>query len=118
MGRRRLEGHAKNVRKKTTEGVGSASRWLRESRRARFLDANSLHIARAVELPARWRQLLSGVGGLKVFLLWRPRRGTAKAGFRILWRVGWPQATARLRVYSQQRRTISATGFGQAGCSC
>ena len=50
MGRRRIEARAKNVRKKTTEGVGCEGRRLGETGNARFLDANVLHIARMVEL--------------------------------------------------------------------
>jgi len=49
-GRRRIEARAKNVRKKTTEGVGCEGRRLGETGNARFLDANALHIARMVEL--------------------------------------------------------------------
>jgi len=42
-------GECENARKKTTEGVGCESRWLRRQDCA-FLDTNTLHIAKMVEL--------------------------------------------------------------------
>ena len=50
MGRRRLEKPAKNVRKKTTEGVGCEGRRLKGKGNARFPDASFLHLAMMVEL--------------------------------------------------------------------
>src|SRR5712692_5127016 len=117
MGRRRIEARARNVRTKTTEGVGCEGRGLRETGNARFPDANVLHLVRMVDLYVRWRQLKRRCC-FEGFLNDGLAAGAAEAGFAISWRIGWLHAIALLRAYSQQKRTITAKEVGQRGFAC
>ena len=96
MGRRRLETPAKNVRKKTTEGVGCESPWRKETGNARFLDANTLHMVAMVSFECTGDRSNAG-RQFETFWTGGPAAAAAEAGFAISGRVGWPHATALLR---------------------